>query len=200
MVLGTASHVGKSVVTTAFCRLLAERGVSVAPFKAQNMALNSYVTRDGRGDRPLAQVAQAEAAGIEPTVDMNPVLLKPMGGVSQVVLDGAPFGVMSAREVLCGSNRESGPRSCAYERLAACFEVIVLEGAGSPVEINLAEHDLTNLRMARFADAAIVLVADIERGGDLQRFIGTWELLEPVDRRAGRRLHHQQVPGRRHVA
>src|SRR3954470_23515568 len=97
MVLGTASHVGKSLVATAFCRLLAEKGIRVAPFKAQNMALNSFVTREG-GEIGRAQVAQAEAAGIEPSVEMTPILLKPMGGVSQVVLDGAPDGVMSARE------------------------------------------------------------------------------------------------------
>ncbi len=181
MVLGTASHVGKSVLTTALCRLLAERGVKVAPFKAQNMALNSYVTRDG-GEIGRAQVAQAEAAGIEPTVDMNPVLLKPMGGVSQVVLDGAPIGVMSAREYYAAKSRIWPQVVSAYERLAACFEVVVLEGAGSPVEINLAEHDLTNLRMAHHADASIVLVADIERGGVFAQIVGTWELLEPDDR------------------
>src|SRR4029077_9549299 len=97
MVLGTASHVGKSLIAAAFCRLLAERGVRVAPFKAQNMALNSYVTLSG-GEIGRAQVTQAEAAGIEPEVDMNPILLKPMGGVSQVVVNGSPIGVMSARD------------------------------------------------------------------------------------------------------
>jgi len=182
MVLGTASHVGKSVLTTAFCRLLAERGVRVAPFKAQNMALNSFVTRSG-GEIGRAQVAQAEAAGTEPLVDMNPVLLKPMGGVSQVVLEGSPVGVMSAREYYA-AKADIWPRvTRAYDRLAGAFEVVVLEGAGSPVEINLAEHDLTNLRMARYADASVVLVADIERGGVFAQIVGTWELLPPDDRR-----------------
>lgn len=182
MILGTASHVGKSVVTTAFCRLLAERGYRVAPFKAQNMALNSFVTREG-GEIGRAQVAQAEAAGIEPHVDMNPVLLKPAGGVSQVILEGSPIGVMSARDYYAVKN-DIWPRvSAAYDRLARRFDFLILEGAGSPVEVNLSEHDLTNLRMARHADASIVLVADIERGGVFAQIVGTWELLDDESRR-----------------
>jgi adenosylcobyric acid synthase len=181
MVLGTASHVGKSLVATAFCRLLAERGYRVAPFKAQNMALNSFVTESG-GEIGRAQVVQAEAAGVEPHVDMNPILLKPMGGTSQVVLEGEPVGVMTAREYYAAKDRFWPRVASAYDRLADRFDRIVLEGAGSPVEINLAEHDLTNLRMARHADAAIVLVADIERGGVFAQVLGTWELLEPEDR------------------
>ncbi len=181
MVLGTASHVGKSLIAAAFCRLLAEEGFRVAPFKAQNMALNSFVTREG-GRSAGAQVAQAEAAGIEPHTDMNPILLKPMGGVSQVVLDGDPIGVMSAREYYAAKDRLWPRVTAAYDRLAARFERVVLEGAGSPVEINLTEHDLTNLRMARHADAAVVLVADIERGGVFAQLVGTWELMEPADR------------------
>jgi adenosylcobyric acid synthase len=176
MVLGTASHVGKSLIATAFCRLLAECGVRVAPFKAQNMALNSFVTRDG-GEIGRAQVTQAEAAGIEPTVEMNPVLLKPSGGLSQVVVMGEPIGLMSARDYYSAKG-EIWPRVAhSYDELAKRFEVIVLEGAGSPVEINLVEHDLTNLRMADHADASIVLVADIERGGAFAHLIGTWMLL-----------------------
>jgi adenosylcobyric acid synthase len=181
MVLGTASHVGKSLITAAFCRLLFEEGVRVAPFKAQNMALNSFVTREG-GEIGRAQVAQAEAAGIEPHVDMNPILLKPMAGVSQVVVEGEPVGVMSAREYYAAKDRLWPRVAAAYDRLASRFDTIVLEGAGSPVEINLAEHDLVNLRIARYADAAIVLVADIERGGVFAQIVGTWELLEPGDR------------------
>jgi adenosylcobyric acid synthase len=181
MVLGTASHVGKSLIAAAFCRLFAEQGFRVAPFKAQNMALNSFVTRQG-GEIGRAQVAQAEAAGLEPHVDMNPILLKPMGGVSQVVVEGEPAGVMSAREYYAAKDRLWPRVAAAYERLAAAHEVIVLEGAGSPVEINLAEHDLTNLRMARHAGASIVLVADIERGGVFAQIVGTWELLPPEDR------------------
>lgn len=181
MVLGTASHVGKSLITAAFCRLLAEEGLRVAPFKAQNMALNSFVTREG-GEIGRAQVAQAEAAGIEPHVDMNPILLKPMGGVSQVVVEGEPIDVLSAREYYAAKDRLWPRVVAAYGRLASAFDYVVLEGAGSPVEINLTEHDLTNLRMARLADAAIVLVADIERGGVFAQIVGTWELLEPQDR------------------
>jgi adenosylcobyric acid synthase len=181
MVLGTASHVGKSLIAAAFCRLFAEEGHRVAPFKAQNMALNSFVTPEG-GEIGRAQAAQAEAAGIEPHVDMNPILLKPMGGVSQVVVEGAPIGIMSARDYYAAKDRLWPCVAAAYDRLAARFDAIVLEGAGSPVEINLAEHDLTNLRMARYADAAIVLVADIERGGVFAQLVGTWELLPAEDR------------------
>jgi adenosylcobyric acid synthase len=181
MVLGTASHVGKSLIAAAFCRLLAESGERVAPFKAQNMALNSFVTPEG-GEIGRAQAAQAEAAGIEPHVDMNPILLKPMDGVSQVVLEGAPFGVMSARDYYAAKDRLWPRVAAAYDRLARRFDRVVLEGAGSPVEINLAEHDLTNLRMARHADAAIVLVADIERGGVFAQLVGTWELFAAEDR------------------
>jgi adenosylcobyric acid synthase len=181
MILGTASHVGKSLVAAGFCRLLAEAGVRVAPFKAQNMALNSFVTRAG-GEIGRAQVAQAEAAGIEPHIDMNPILLKPMGGVSQVVLEGEPWRTLSAPDYYAVKD-ELWPRvAAAYDRLAARFDRIVLEGAGSPVEVNLAEHDIVNLRMARHAGAAIVLVADIERGGVFAQLVGTWELLDPQDR------------------
>lgn len=186
MILGTASHVGKSLVATGFCRLLAESGVGVAPFKAQNMALNSFVTRAG-GEIGRAQVAQAEAAGIEPHVDMNPILLKPMAGTSQIVVNGAPVGVMTAREYYAAKDRLWPAVTAAYDRLAAAYETIVLEGAGSPVEVNLAAHDLTNLRMARYARAATVLVADIERGGVFAQLVGTWELMDRADR--------QQVAG-----
>src|SRR5690348_14028614 len=127
MVLGTASHVGKSLIAAAFCRLLAERGRCVAPFKAQNMALNSYVTLFG-GEIGRAQVAQAEAAGIEPETDMNPILLKPMSGVSQVVVDGSPIGVMSARDYYAEKDRLWPRVTSAYDRLAARFDAIVLEG------------------------------------------------------------------------
>jgi adenosylcobyric acid synthase len=181
MVLGTASHVGKSVVATAFCRLLAERGLRVAPFKAQNMALNSFVTREG-GEIGRAQVSQAEAAGVEPHTDMNPILLKPMGGVSQVVVEGQPVGVMSAREYYAAKDRLWPRVAAAYDRLTQRHDYVVLEGAGSPVEINLLEQDLTNLRMARYAGATCVLVADIERGGVFAQLVGTWELMEPQDR------------------
>src|SRR3954468_6810570 len=117
MILGTASHVGKSTVAAAFCRLLAEEGYAVAPFKAQNMALNSFVTKEG-GEIGRAQVAQAEAAGIEPHTDMNPILLKPMDGRSQVVLEGAPLGVMTARDYYAAKDRLWPHVAAAYDRLA----------------------------------------------------------------------------------
>src|SRR3954453_1148292 len=120
MVLGTASHVGKSLVAAGLCRLLAEAGHRVAPFKAQNMALNSFVTREG-GEIGRAQVAQAEAAGVEPHVDMNPILLKPMGGASQVVVEGSPIGVMTAREYYAAKDRLWPRVVAAYDRLAARF-------------------------------------------------------------------------------
>src|SRR5215472_3387068 len=120
MVLGTASHVGKSLIAAAFCRLLAEAGFRVAPFKAQNMALNSFVTREG-AEIGRAQVAQAEAAGVEPHADMNPILLKPMGGVSQVVVEGVPIGVMSAREYYAAKDRLWPRVTAAYNRLAREF-------------------------------------------------------------------------------
>ncbi len=182
MILGTASHVGKSLIAAAFCRLLADDGWKVAPFKAQNMALNSFVTRDG-GEIGRAQVAQAEAAGIEPETIMNPILLKPAGGVSQVVVEGSPIGVMSAREYYAKKDWLWPRVTASYDRLRSRFEAIVLEGAGSPVEINLMDQDLTNLRMARHADASVVIVADIERGGVFAQIVGTWELMPGEDRR-----------------
>src|SRR5690606_506008 len=148
---------------------------------AQNMALNSFVTREG-GEIGRAQSVQAEAAGVEPHTDMNPVLLKPMGGLSQVVLDGEPIGVMTAREYYAARDRIWPRVAAAYDRLAGRFDRVVLDGAGSPVEVNLAEHDLTNLRMARHAGAAVVLVADIERGGVFAQIVGTLDLMAPEDR------------------
>jgi adenosylcobyric acid synthase len=181
MIVGTSSHAGKSVIATAFCRLFAERGIRVAPFKAQNMSLNSYVTPEG-GEIGRAQAAQAEAAGIEPHVHMNPILLKPAGGVSQVVVLGEPVATLSAREYYAAKDRFWLSAVRAYDELASRYEVVVLEGAGSPVEINLIEHDLANYRSARHADAAIVVVADIERGGVFAQIVGTWELTPEVDR------------------
>ncbi len=181
MIAGTSSHAGKSVIATAFCRLFAERGIRVAPFKAQNMSLNSYVTLEG-GEIGRAQAAQAEAAGIEPHVHMNPILLKPAGGVSQVVVLGEPAATLSAREYYAAKDRFWQAAAGAYDDLASRYEIVVLEGAGSPVEINLIEHDLANYRSARHADAAVVIVADIERGGVFAQIVGTWELTPEADR------------------
>jgi adenosylcobyric acid synthase len=181
MIQGTASHVGKSVLTAAFGRWLRDRGLNVAPFKAQNMSLNSAVTLRGE-EIARSQAAQAEALGLEPTADMNPVLLKPLDRGCQVVVGGHGVGVMSIREYYAYKPHAWRAITAAYDRLAAAHDVVVLEGAGSPVEINLKEHDLVNMRMARHADAAVVLVADIERGGVFAQLVGTWELLEPEER------------------
>jgi adenosylcobyric acid synthase len=184
MVLGTASHVGKSVLTAALCRILRQDGYRVAPFKAQNMALNSAATPEGL-EIGRAQAVQAEAAGLPPSVDMNPVLLKPCGDRrSQLILRGVVAGEVSARDYHHRRTRELfGVVLEAYERLAARHDVIVLEGAGSPAEVNLAESDIVNLRMARAANASCLLVADIDRGGVFASLVGTFALLRPADRR-----------------
>jgi adenosylcobyric acid synthase len=181
MILGTASHVGKSLLAAAAARWLYERGLRVAPFKAQNMSLNSYVTLAGE-EIARSQVTQAEAVCLEPTADMNPILLKPLEHGSQVIVQGHGIGVMSIQEYYAYKPKAWEAIAASYRRLAANHDVIVLEGAGSPVEINLKENDLVNLRMAEFADAAVVLVADIERGGVFAQLVGTWELLEPRER------------------
>ena len=180
MVLGTSSHVGKSLLTAALCRIFAEEGYRVAPFKSQNMSLNSAVTPDGL-EIGRAQALQAEASGILPSVHMNPILLKPSGNMSsQIVVRGKIWGTLTASdyhlrrvEELLPVVRES------YETLAAENDVIVLEGAGSPAEINLKEHDIVNMRMAELADAACLLVGDIDRGGVFASLLGTVALLDP---------------------
>ncbi|GAC1395889.1 MAG: cobyric acid synthase [Vulcanimicrobiaceae bacterium] len=183
MVLGTASHVGKSLLTAAFCRILRDDGYRVAPFKAQNMSLNSAATPEG-GEIGRAQALQAEAAGIAPSVDMNPVLVKPTSDRrSQVVVAGKIWGVTSASEYHRRRIVELFPLVCeAYDRLAARYDVVVLEGAGSPAEINLRESDLVNMRMAHAADARCVLAGDIDRGGVFAALYGTLALLDDEDR------------------
>src|SRR5690606_30469391 len=165
MILGTHSNAGKSLLATAFCRILARRGFRVAPFKAQNMSNNAGVTPEG-GEMGRAQIVQAEAAGIYPHTDMNPVLLKPEGNRrSQVVLNGRVAGHIEAGNWLQMKARLWNEVTAAYDRLAARYDVIVLEGAGSPAEINLKAGDIVNLRMARHAGAPCLLVGDIDRGG-----------------------------------
>jgi adenosylcobyric acid synthase len=180
-ILGTSSHAGKSVLTAALGCWLRRRGLRVAPFKAQNMSLNSYVTLDGE-EVARSQAVQAELLGLEVTADMNPVLLKPLDQGCQVILQGKPIGVLSIQEYYGHKVQAWRAITESYSRLAAQFEAVVLEGAGSPVEINLQAHDLVNLRMATHADAAVVLVADIERGGVFAQLVGTWELLRPDQR------------------
>ncbi|MBA4603686.1 cobyric acid synthase [Thermoactinomyces mirandus] len=183
MLQGTASDVGKSVVSTAFCRYFLEEGFRVAPFKSQNMALNSYVTLDG-GEIGRSQAVQAEAAGIEPTVDMNPVLLKPKGEmVSEVIVHGRHFADVDARSYRGPLlDQVLAPIRESLERLSRKYEILVIEGAGSPAEINLKNRDVVNMRIARMANAPVLLVADIERGGVFASIVGTLELLEPEER------------------
>lgn len=179
MFQGTSSHVGKSILTTALCRIFFREGLKVAPFKAQNMALNSFVTADGL-EMGRAQVAQAEAANISPRVEMNPVLLKPTGNsTSQVIINGKPVGVMSAAEYHKDfSLKAFDAVKDALKKLSEEFDTIVIEGAGSPAEVNLKSHDIVNMRVAKFLNAPVILVADIDRGGALASIVGTLELLD----------------------
>lgn len=183
MLQGTGSHVGKSVLVAALCRIFLQDGYKVAPFKSQNMALNSYVTSDG-GEMGRAQVVQAEAAGLAPSVLMNPVLLKPTGqATSQVIVLGKPVGNLSAKEYHEKYNMTAlGVVEDSLNKLKSEFEVVVIEGAGSPAEVNLQATEIVNMRIARMADCPVLLVADIDKGGALASVVGTLELLDPADR------------------
>jgi adenosylcobyric acid synthase len=183
MILGTASHVGKSILTAGLGRILANDGYRVAPFKAQNMSLNSAATPDG-GEIGRSQALQAEACRAIPCVEMNPVLLKPSTDTgAQVILLGKIWGQVTASDYHTQRVEQLFPEVLdAYQRLATNYELILLEGAGSPAEINLREHDIVNMRMAHAVDAACVLVGDIDRGGVFASLLGTMELLDPEDR------------------
>ncbi len=182
MVQGTASHAGKTVLAAALCRIYARRGYAVAPFKAQNMALNSAVTAAG-DEMGRAQVYQAEAAGIEPHVDMNPVLLKPSSGSeSQVVVMGRPVGQMSVAAYHAYQAEVWPVVTAALARLRAAGELVVIEGAGSSAEINLRDSDIVNMKVARHAQAPVLLVGDIDRGGVFAALVGHMELFRPPER------------------
>lgn len=182
MVQGTASSVGKSLLCAAFCRILRQDGYSVAPFKSQNMALNSFVTRDG-SEMGRAQVMQAEAAGIDPLVEMNPVLLKPTSDQgSQVVVMGRPIGNMAAMNYLNWKEELLPVIDQAYSKLSAAHDIIIIEGAGSPAEINLKQSDLVNMGLALRLQAPVLLAGDIDRGGVFASLYGTAVLLEPEER------------------
>jgi adenosylcobyric acid synthase len=188
MVQGSASNVGKSVIATALCRVLAEDGYRVAPFKAQNMSLNAAVTPDGR-EIGRAQAAQAEAAGVAPRAEMNPVLLKPEGDSrSQVVVLGRATGALATRDYWRGRQELWPVVRSALRSLREEFDIVVIEGAGSPAELNLRRHDLANMRVAAVADAAVLLVGDIERGGIFAQLLGTLDLLNPAERARVRTL------------
>jgi adenosylcobyric acid synthase len=179
MIQGTASSVGKSLLTTALCRIWARRGLRVAPFKAQNMALNSAVTPDG-GEIGRAQLAQAEAARARPHVDMNPILLKPeTDSASQVVVLGRVLGSMHFADYHRKKPELREVVGAALDRLRARYDLVVIEGAGSPAEVNLKAGDLVNMWVAERAQAPVVLVTDISRGGAIAALVGTLALLEP---------------------
>lgn len=182
MIQGTTSNAGKSFLAAALCRIFRQDGYRVAPFKSQNMALNSFITLGGL-EMGRAQVMQAEAAGIAPTVEMNPILLKPTNDTgSQVIVNGEVRGVMSARDYFAYKKALIPEVLRAYRSLAAKYDIIVLEGAGSPAEINLKQEDIVNMGMAQMANAPVLLCADIDRGGVFASLYGTVALLEPEER------------------
>ena len=179
MIQGTASNAGKSLLAAGLCRIFAQDGYKVAPFKSQNMALNSAITPDGF-EMGRAQVVQSEAAGVAPDVRMNPILLKPTSHVgSQVIVNGVPRGTMAAGEYFRYRKSLIPEVMAAYESLAAEYDIIVIEGAGSPAEINLRQDDIVNMGMARRANAPVLLCGDIDRGGVFASLYGTVKLLEP---------------------
>ena len=182
MIQGTTSNAGKSLVTAGLCRILKQDGYKVAPFKSQNMALNSYITKEGL-EMGRAQVMQAEAAGIEPNVCMNPILLKPTNDTgSQVILNGEVMGNMGAAEYYTHKQELIPHIMKAYEKLAEEYDIIVIEGAGSPAEINLRDADIVNMGMAKLVDAPVLIVGDIDRGGVFASLAGTLMLLTEEER------------------
>ncbi|MDO4522189.1 MAG: cobyric acid synthase [Eubacteriales bacterium] len=182
MVQGTMSNAGKSLLTAGLCRIFKQDGYRVAPFKSQNMALNSFITEEGL-EMGRAQVMQAEAAGVRPSVDMNPILLKPTNDVgSQVIVNGEVLGNMKAREYFAYKKKLIPDIMAAFHRLEEQYDIIVIEGAGSPAEINLKQEDIVNMGMAKMAKAPVLLVGDIDRGGVFAQLIGTVMLLEEEER------------------
>ena len=182
MIQGTMSNAGKSFIVAGLCRIFKQDGYRVAPFKSQNMALNSYITSEGL-EMGRAQVMQCEAAGIVPSVLMNPILLKPTNDVgSQVIVNGEVIGNMSAKDYFSYKKQLVPHILEAYHTLAAQYDIIVIEGAGSPAEINLKQEDIVNMGMAEMVDAPVLLAGDIDRGGVFAQLYGTVELLEPDER------------------
>lgn len=181
MFLGTASSVGKSTLAAALCRVLKNKGLNVAPFKALNISLNSYVTKEGL-EMGRAQVVQAEACKIEPNVLMNPVLLKPSGGYTQVIVEGEVYCNIKSSKYKELNKKLKTRVKTAYEKLQKNYDVIVLEGSGSCAEINLQNTDIANMSMANMSDSSVILVADIDRGGVFASVVGTLQLLSENDR------------------
>lgn len=183
MVQGTMSNVGKSVVAAGLCRIFKQDGYRVAPFKSQNMALNSFITKEGL-EMGRAQVMQAEAAGVEPVVAMNPILLKPTNDIgSQVIVNGEVLGTMNARDYFAMKKTLVPEIMKAYRKLDEEYDIIVIEGAGSPAEINLKQDDIVNMGMAKLAKAPVLLVGDIDRGGVFAQLYGTVALLEEEEKK-----------------
>ncbi len=178
MIQGTGSGAGKSVIVAGLCRIFRDMGIRVAPFKAQNMALNSFITKEG-GEIGRAQAFQAEAAGMDPCNDINPVLLKATGEAGcQVILDGTVYANMKADEYYAIKEKTWEVVTSAYDRLSEKYDLIIIEGAGSPAEINLREEEIVNMSVARYADAPVLLVGDIDKGGVFASLYGTVELLK----------------------
>jgi adenosylcobyric acid synthase len=183
MLQGTSSNAGKSILSAALCRILLQDGYRVAPFKSQNMSLNSFVTRDG-GEMGRAQVVQAQASRLDPDVRMNPILLKPSSDTgAQVIVMGKPVGNMDVNAYINYKPEAFAAARTAYDSLAKECDAIVLEGVGSPAEVNLKHHDIVNMAMARYARAPVLLVGDIDRGGVFASFVGTLEVLAEWERR-----------------
>jgi adenosylcobyric acid synthase len=182
MIQGTASSVGKSLLVTALCRIFRQDGVRVAPFKSQNMALNSAVTPGGF-EIGRAQAVQAQAAGIAPTVEMNPILLKPEPGMrSQIVMMGRVAGTMNWSEYHSRHEETGKVIASAFEALRSRYDLVLIEGAGSPAEVNLRHQDLVNMYVARLAESPVLLAGDIDRGGVFAQLVGTMDLLDADDR------------------
>ncbi|MBR1555386.1 MAG: cobyric acid synthase, partial [Oscillospiraceae bacterium] len=182
MLQGTMSNVGKSFLTAGLCRIFMQDGYSAAPFKSQNMALNSYITEDG-SEIGRAQAMQAESAGIRPSVLMNPVLLKPTTDVgSQVIVNGRVRGNMTASEYFRYRKQLIPEIMTAYQELASQQDIIVIEGAGSPAELNLDRDDIVNMGLAKLVKSPVLLIGDIDRGGVFAQLLGTLHLLEPEER------------------
>jgi adenosylcobyric acid synthase len=182
MVQGTTSYAGKSFLVMALCRIFRDRGIDVAPFKSQNMSLNSHATADGK-EMARAQALQAFAAGLEPSVEMNPILIKPTGeSTSQIVINGRPYKDIKAEDYHSDFALKEGLKIAgeAFEALRQKHDLIIIEGAGSPAEINLYDTDIANMRIADMADAPVILVADIDRGGVFASIYGTLALLSGI--------------------